>query len=204
MARKPILIIAIAAALLGGCKAFDTPSFQNNYSLYNREALKAEKENNWDAAAKRYFLALQNSEWAEEGKGVRADFHYKLGRAQGATCQFEKSAQSLNEAYTLNNRLPQALAELGRLNLAQNKLPEALCNFERAMPELEKVQLGNSDPIGYADLLDDYKTVLLKSNKASDAARVANQADALRAANSGKTAALLKPPYGGQCPAPKS
>lgn len=190
--------------LLVGCKAFDTPAFQNNYSLYNREAMKAERENNWDAAAKRYFLALQNAEWAEEGKGVRADFHYKLGRAQGATCQFDKSAQSLNDAYTLNNRIPQALAELGRLNLAQNKLPEALSFFQRAVPELDKANVGNSDPIGYAEILDDYKAALLKSNKANDAAGIAKQADALRAANSGKTAVMLRPPYGGQCPAPKS
>ncbi|MDQ3260885.1 MAG: hypothetical protein M3Q00_08910 [Pseudomonadota bacterium] len=194
----------VLAALLVGCKVFDTPAFQKNYSLYNREAGKAERENNWDAAAKRYFLALQNSEWAEEGKGVRSDFHYKLGRAQGATCQFDKSAQSLNEAYTLNDGLPQALAELGRLNLAQNKLPEAVNYFERAIPELDKANVGQSDPIGYAEILDDYKAALLKSNKPSDAARVAKQAEALRAASAGKAAIMIRPPYGKQCPAPKS
>jgi tetratricopeptide (TPR) repeat protein len=204
MTKRLMLSAAVCAASLLGCQALDTPTFQKNYSLYNREAMKAESENNWDAAAKRYFLALQNSEWAEEGKGVRSDFHYKLGRAQGATCQFDKSAQSLNEAYTLNNRLPQALAELGRLNLAQNKLPEALSYFERAMPELEKANAAKTDPIGYAEILDDFKVALVKSSKASDAANVAKQADALRAANSGKAAAMLKPPYGGQCPAPKS
>ena len=204
MTRKPIVIFAITVVSLIGCKALDTPTFQNNYSLYNREALKAERENNWDAAGKRYFLALQNAEWAEEGKGVRSDFHYKLGRALGATCQFDKSAQSLNEAYTLNNRMPQALAELGRLKLAQNNLPEAVGYFERAMPELDKANAGKSDPIGYAEILDDYKVALLKSDKAADAARVAKQAETLRAANTGKTAAMLRPPYGGQCPAPKS
>ncbi len=195
---------AALVALLTGCQAFDTPAFQKNYSLYNRNAIKAERENNWDAAAKRYFLALQNSEWAEEGKGVRSDFHYRLGRAQGATCQFDKSAQSLNEAYTLNNRLPQALAELGRLNLAQNKLPEALRYFERAVPELDKANVGQSDPVGYAEILDDYKVALLKSNKESDAARIAKQAEALRGANAGKAAAMIRSPYGTQCPAPKS
>ena len=41
----------VLAALLVGCKVFDTPAFQKNYSLYNREAGKAERENNWDAAA---------------------------------------------------------------------------------------------------------------------------------------------------------
>ena len=190
--------------MLAGCQALDTPTFQNNYSLYNREALKAEKENNWDAAAKRYFLALQNSQWAEEGKGVRSEFHYKLGRAQGATCQFEKSEQSLNEAYNLNSRLPQALAELGRLNLAQNKLPEALGFFERAIPELDKARINASDPIGYAEILDDYKTALTKAGKAGDAPAIAAKADALRAANAGKAPAMAKPPYGTQCPAPKS
>jgi tetratricopeptide (TPR) repeat protein len=196
--------VTALVALLVGCKVFDTPTFQNNYFLYNREAVKAERENNWDAAAKRYFLALQNSEWAEEGKGVRSDFHYKLGRAQGATCQFDKSAQSLNEAYTLNNLLPQALAELGRLNLAQNKFPEALGYFERAMPELAKANVGKSDPIGYADILDDYKVALLKSGKPSDATRIAKEAEALRSANGGKTAAMIRAPYGAQCPAPKT
>ncbi len=204
MMSRLMLSAAVCAALLLGCSAFDKPTFRNNYFLYNREAMKAEAENKWDAAGRRYFLALQNAEWAEDSTGVRSDFHYKLGRAQGATCQFEQSAQSLNEAYKLNNRLPQALAELGRLNLAQNKLPEALSYFERAMPELDKANVGKSDPVGYAEILDDYKVALLKSNKTSDAARIAKQAEAFRAANSGKTAAMIRAPYGTQCPAPKS
>ena len=202
---KPSLVpLAFAATLISACSALDTPTFQNNYSLYNREALKAESENKWDAAAKRYFLALQNAEWDNEGKGVRSDFHFKLGRALGATCQFEKSEQNLTQANELNPKMPQALAELGRLKLSQNKLSDALGYFQRAVPAMDTANVGNNDPIGYAEILDDYKAALLKSDKSSDAARVAKQADALRAGNTGKTAAMLKPPYGGQCPAPKS
>jgi tetratricopeptide (TPR) repeat protein len=201
---KSIFAFAVCAGFLVGCKVFDTPTFQNNYSLYNREALKAENEGNWDAAAKRYFLALQNSEWAEEGKGVRGDFHYKLGRAQGATCQFDKSEQSLNEAYSLNPKLPQALAELGRLKFAQNKLSDALGYFQRALPEMDKANVGKSDPIGYAEILDDYKAALAKSGKAGDAAPLAQQADLLRSANAGKAPTMIRAPYGTQCPKPKS
>lgn len=200
---KPSLAtLAFTATLISACSSLDTPTFQNNYSLYNREAMKAEKENNWDAAGKRYFLALQNAEWANEGKGVRADFHYKLGRAMGATCQFEKSEQNLAQAIELNPRMPQALAELGRLKLAQNKPTDAAGFFERALPNLEKSM--STDPIGTAEILDDYSAALSKSNKAADAASIAKRADALRAGNPGKSAAMTKPPYGGQCPAPKS
>ena len=204
MKLRLILSAAVCTVSLLGCKAFDTPTFQKNYSLYNREAVKAERENNWDAAAKRYFLALQTAEWAEEGNGVRSDFHYKLGQAQGATCQFDKSAQNLNEAYTLNNRQPRALAELGRLNLAQNKLPEALSYFERAMPELDKTNVERNDPIGYAGILEDYANALMKSNRATDAGRIAKRAESLRAANTSKTAEMIRPPYGAQCPPSKS
>ena len=200
---KPSLVtLAFAATLISACSALDTPTFQNNYSLYNREATKAEKENNWDAAAKRYFLALQNAEWANEGKGVRSDFHYKLGRALGATCQFEKSEQNLTQANELNPSMPQALGELGRLKLSQNKLGDALGYFERALPNLEKST--SSDPIGVAELLDDYSAALIKSNKAADAAVITKRADALRAGNAGKSAVMIKPPYGGQCPEKKS
>ena len=202
MMRRSVTTLALAVTLVSACASFDTPSFQNNYSLYNREALKAEKENNWNAAAKRYFLALQNSEWANEGKGVRADFHYKLGRALGATCQFEQSEQNLSQASELNPRMPQAFAELARLKLSQNKLADALVFFERALPGLEKS--ASSDPIGVAEILDDYASALTKSNKAADAASVAKRAEALRTGNAGKTAAMIKPPYGGQCPEKKS
>lgn len=198
MSKKPFLTFAVVTLLLAGCKAFDTPTFQKNYSLYNREAQKAEKENNWDAAAKRYFLALQNAQWAEEGTTVRSDFHLKLGRALGATCQFTQSEQNLTQAYTLNGRLPQALAELGRLKLAQNQLPDALAQFERALPALEKSAA--SDPIGLAEILDDYQAALLKSDRSTDATRIGKQAETLRAANRGQAAATIKPPYGSQCP----
>jgi tetratricopeptide (TPR) repeat protein len=200
--KQSLITLGFAAALISGCSALDTPTFQNNYSLYNREALKAEKEGNWDAAAKRYFLALQNSEWANEGKGVRADFHYKLGRALGATCQFEKSEQNLSQANELNPRMPQALAELGRLKLSQDKLADALSYFERALPGLEKS--ASSDPIGVAEIFDDYSSALNKSSKAADATGITKRAETLRAANSGKSAAMIKPPYGGQCPEKKS
>ncbi len=200
--RKSVFTLTLTTLLVSACAVFDTPAFQNNYSLYNREALKAERENNWDAAAKRYFLALQNVGWANEGKGVRADFHYKLGRALGATCQFEKSEQNFAYANELNPKMPQTLAELGRLKLSQNKLADALGYFERAVPNLENSTA--TDPIGVAEILDDYSTALSKSNKATDAASITKRADALRAGNAGKTAAMIKPPYGGQCPAPKS
>lgn len=200
--KQSLLTFAFATALLNACSALDTQSFQNNYSLYNREALKAEKENNWNAAARRYSLALQNSEWANEGKGVRSDFHYKLGRALGATCQFDASEQNLAQAHQFNPRMPQALAELGRLKLAQNQLLDALSFFERALPDLQKS--ANADPIGVAEILDDYSIALGKSNKEADARAIAKRAGELRAGNAGKTASMIKPPYGGQCPEKKS
>ncbi len=133
---------------------------------------------------------------------MRADFHYKLGRALGATCQFEKSEQNLAQASELNPRMPQTLAELARLKLSQNKLADALAYFERALPGLEK--LTSSDPIGVAEIWDDYAAALTKSNKATEATSIAKRAEALRAGNAGKTAAMIKPPYGGQCPEKKS
>lgn len=66
------------------------------------------------------------------------------------------------------------------------------------------ITVGKKDPIGYAEILDDYKAALLKSDKAADAAHAAKQAETLLAANTGKTAAMLRPPYGGRCPAPQS
>lgn len=200
--KQSLITLGLAAALISGCSVLDTPTFQNNYSLYNREALKAEKEGNWDAAAKRYFLALQNSEWANEGKSVRSDFHYKLGRALGASCQFEKSEQNLAQANELNPRMPQALAELGRLKLAQNKLADALGYFGRALPDLEKS--ASTDPVGVAEIFDDYASALTQSSKGADAASITKRAEALRAANAGKSAAMIKPPYGRQCPEKKS
>ena len=204
MNRNLIVFTAGIALLVGGCKALDTPTFQNNYSLYNREATKAELSNDWDSARRRYFLALQNAEWAEEGKGVRSEFHYKLGRAEGASCYFDKAQLSLTTAYEMNNRMPEALGELGRLNFAQGKSAQAIGYFDRAAAELAKSNMASRDPIGYAEILDDYKAALLAANRSADATRVGDQAAALRASNSGKSAAMLRPPYGKQCAAPKS
>lgn len=204
MNRTFFIVTAAIAVLTSGCQALDTPTFQNNYSLYNREATKAEQSNDWDNARKRYFLALQNSEWAQEGKGVRSDFHYKLGRAEGASCFFEKSQASLTTAYELNNRMPEALAELGRLNAAQGKSAEALSYFDRAAAELAKGDIAKRDPIAYAEILDDYQAALAAANRSADASRVATQATALRTNNAGKSAARPRPPYGKQCPAAKS
>lgn len=204
MNRNLIVFATGIALLMGGCKVFDTPTFQKNYSLYNREALRGEQSNDWDGARRRYFLALQNAEWAEEGKDRRSEFHYKLGRAEGATCYFDKAELSLNTAYELNTRMPEILGELGRLNLAQGKSAQAISYFERAAAEMAKSNMATRDPIGYAEILDDYKAALLTTNRSADATHIGDQASALRGANSGKSAAMLRPPYGKQCPAPKS
>ncbi len=204
MMRKSFTTLALTVTLVSACASFDIPSFQKNYSLYNREALKAESENKWDAAAKRYFLALQNSEWAEEGKGVRSEFHYKLGRALGATCQFQKSEQNLLQAYALNPRMPQALAELGRLKFAQKDSRAAIDYFDRSNAELSKTTVSQSDPIGYAEILDDYRDALVAENRSQDGAAIQRKASELRNSSPKRDALMRRPPYGAQCPTAKS
>jgi tetratricopeptide (TPR) repeat protein len=91
--------------------------------------------------------------------------YYEYGRASGVTCFYEHAEEYLSKALTLDEESSgpthYPLIELARLNLDRGKYAEAVPYFERVLPIVEKLNSEALDPIGFADLLDEYAVHLL-------------------------------------------
>ena len=207
MLLRTFFALLLAATLLSGCKSIDNYTFHNNKKLYVQNAQAAAQAGDWENAARRYFLALQNAQWAEASPKEQAQLNYEVGRARGVTCKYDLADVHLKRAYELEQKAGappyRSLVELARLSLAQKKYSEAIGYFERALPQWEKAGV-TRDPTGFADALDDYAVALAKSNQQATANSVALRAKEMRTNAKGKPASEMRAPYGTQCVPPST
>jgi hypothetical protein len=92
------------------------------------------------------------------------------------------------------------LFELARFYSDRGHYKQSLPFYERGMPAVEKLGVEASDPIAFADALDDYSTALERSGETAKARLVKSRAETLRARFSDKKAAYVPKRYGQGCP----
>ena len=108
-------------------------------------------------ARKNWSKALLNAQLGGASPAQLAVLNNEYGRASGVVCEFADAEKALTTAYDLDKRAGGptylSLVELARLNLDQNKFPEAATYFERALPELEAKGASAGAPIGWQTFL---------------------------------------------------
>ena len=176
-----------------------------NAARFEDAGAAAQARGDWVAAADYFQRASVN---ARSGpKEQQAVYLYEYGRSLGATCQFAYAEEALLEAARLDEETGGPLhmdkVELGRLNLDQGLHAAARHYFEQALPLLEAKASEREAPAGFADFLDEYAAVLRATGDPGKAARVADRARALRAANPHGKSLTDRTPYGKHCPKEK-
>jgi len=178
-----------------------------NANQYADAANAATRRGDWDGARRLWARVVVNADLGHAAKKRRALFYYEYGRATGVTCFFDLSEEYLNKAYELDRETAgpvyMSLLELARLNSDQKKYAQAIGYFERAIPELERVNAQMEAPIEYANILDEYSIVLSVVDRDADAAAAKSRAAMLRANNKGRYSISDRTPYGTQCSAIK-
>ncbi len=208
MIHRVSFACALGALTLTACVGItDKATFLDNKRLYIKSAEAQVQQGKWHSARQTYFLALSNAEWAEDKPSELAKLNYEVGRVNGVTCRYDLAEKHLNQAYEFDKQsggpTHRALVELGRLNLLQGKSIEATSYFDRAVVDLQRGDAAKRDPIGVAEVLEDFAKALEKGGDASRARTLIAQANELRAKNANKTAASAPTPYGTQCSEPK-
>jgi tetratricopeptide (TPR) repeat protein len=152
-------------ALLAGCAPFAQDLNKYNAARYADAGLAALNRGDWDAARRAYARAAVNADLGRAPTRTRSVMYYEYGRASGVTCFYEHAEEYLSKALTLDEESSgpthYPLIELARLNLDRGKYAEAVPYFERVLPIVEKLNSEALDPIGFADLLDEYAVHLL-------------------------------------------
>ncbi len=196
---KP-LAVASVASLPGACATVIPASqgIQDGNIAYNR--------GDYARARDSFSSALQiatQQDWTSD----IATAKYGLGRSLGQLCQFSEAERYLIEAAELENevsagkgvRLSQDYFELARLYYDYGKYEQAVPYFSKAVPLAEGLGVAATDPIGFADVLEDYAVALSKTGDTAAASGVESRISDLRRSNPGRSAGFRIIRFASQC-----
>ena len=146
--------------------------------------------------AKKSFSSALQVAIKQDWKPHIATAKYGLGRSLGQLCEFDAGEKYLLEAASLEDaisggkgiHLSQDYFELARLYYDYGKYEKAVPYFKKATSLAEAGGVVSSDPIGYADVLEDYAIALSKIGDASSASAIERKITDLRQKNLGKNA----------------
>lgn len=192
----PGIIILLS---LTGCASVDETSVGDTM----QKGAAVRDRGDWDAARRIYAGSFADRNLAQTSPRYRAVLHYEYGRSLGVTCFYKEAENELTLAHDLDKKsggvFYLSLKELGRLNLAQEKYPEAVAYFERVLAELDPAIVAKKAPSFYADLLDDYASALSGAGRPKNAEAATKQAADARANIPADQPANERTPYGTQC-----
>ncbi|MDH5631008.1 MAG: tetratricopeptide repeat protein [Gammaproteobacteria bacterium] len=196
--RKLITIIALF--ILSSCSS--VPRQQN----LNYEGNIALDRGNYSVAIQKFHRALNESVSASDDQ-YHAIAMYGLGRAYGYLCQFKESEKWLLKSISARESLPntkhaylsQNIMELARLYKANKEYSKANIQFERAILILEELDIRESDPIGYAGVLEDFMFTLRAAGNNKRAKEISNIIAKLKSDNVNKPAYFVAKQYPDNC-----
>jgi hypothetical protein len=199
----------IAAALLStvvvtGCA---NPINQKTASNYYESALEAELRGDFVFAERQYDRALINARLGRSPDAGVSAAMYGLGRVKGYLCKFGEAEPLLMESLALEEKVtgPESgittkrLFELARFYYDRGLFEKSIPYFRRGIPAVEKLGIEDADPIGFADVLDEYSNALAKSGQSPAAADAKKRSADLRAKNGGRRASFIPVRYGSRC-----
>lgn len=196
-----LVAIALGAMILvGGCT--------NPVNLKTAEryadacgAFLLQKE--WWKARLNCGRAALNADLGHAPPQVRAELWYEYGRASGAICDYAEAQRGLAIALKLDEDTGgptfMSLLEQARLELDQGHFKESALYFARLDSALPTDTAEKEDPIGYADILDEYARAVEGEGNGSLASGLRERSIKLRNANPGKSSNTDRTPYGKYC-----
>ena len=157
--------------------------------------------------AKEVFSSALQLATQQNWKPHIATAKYGLGRSLGQLCQFSEAEKYLTEAASLEREisggkgihLSQDYFELARLYYDYGKFDKAVPFFQKAIPLAEELRVASSDPIGYANVLEDYAIALSKTGDATQAKAIEKTIATLRQSNPSKSAGFRIVRFNPQC-----
>lgn len=191
----------VAATLtVAGC-ATVPPAQQMNF-----EGNIALESQNYQLAREKYQKSLTEAEKSRDTQYTVIAM-YGLARANGYLCNFKEAEDWFRKSISMRENLPdsdmaylsQNILEFAHLYIAQKKWKEAAAQFERAIPLVERLGIEKLDPIGYANVLEDYKNSLHSLEKTKEAGKVEEKIEYLRKTYSSRQASFKIKPYPANC-----
>lgn len=199
-----VLIAGLFTMLIGGCA---NPVNLKTASIYYDSAVDAEIRGDYAFAERQYERALINARIGHAPPAGISASMYGLGRMKGYLCKFDEAQPLLVEALKIEESvsgpegeiMTKRLFELARFHSDRGQYSDSVPYFARGIPAVKKLNIEASDPIAFADALDDYSTALEKTGSIIEAQKVKAEAMELRIKNPGRRARFVPVRYGIGC-----
>ena len=190
MKRIVILLLIVSCFLLGCVKNPINAKTGENYYEWGMEA---ERNGDYALARQNYSRALANAQMGNLGPTPQAYALYEWSRVTGYLEMYDEAEKGFKDTLVLIDKAggkaedlrPPALLELARLLHDTNQHQKAIPVYETALTVIDKLNIENTDPIGFAIVLDDFSESLRAVGNVSYAEKIASKSLALKDANKG-------------------
>jgi tetratricopeptide (TPR) repeat protein len=186
------LIVTVVTVLLM-CPSLANAGFVKNLNLKEAQihfeaAQGFESQGDYVSARDHYLKAHNAAVLAKAEPSLLSMLAYNYGRMAGVTCDYEQAQKVLTEALEIEAKVtgPQSgissmrLFELARLNADNGHYDQSLAYYSKAIPIVENLKIEESDPAGYAVVLDQYAQVLDQNKEPAQAQKIRAKAQGLR------------------------
>jgi tetratricopeptide (TPR) repeat protein len=172
----------------------------------NQDGDQALDAGRFEDALRSYGKALTLAERAADAQ-YRAIAMYGLARANAHLCRTVPAEKWFRESIALRETLlddgsatvTQNWLEFARFLRSAGRPEEAVPYFERAVRKLDSMHVERMDPIGYADVLDDFVVMLMSTGKIEESKPYGRRAAQLRLENPRRVANFQAVAYPTAC-----
>ncbi len=190
--------------LVSGCVNPINQKTAENYQNWGREA---ENAGNYQLAEQNYEKSLLNARIGGSPTAGISMAAYNLGRVKRLLCKNKEAESLLLEALELEEQASgensgltsMRLFELARLNFGVKEYEAAGKYYDRAISNVRALGIEQSDPIGFAAVLENYANVLTQLGDLEKAEVISDDAVKLRTDNPNEQAGFMPIMYGPGC-----
>jgi len=162
-----------------------------------------EDKGDFISAKEQFAKALSDARLGKAKPAAISMLTYNLGRVTGYACDFEQSEKLLIEALKLEEKVTgpssgittMRLFELARLNYDQGKYAEAAKYYSRGLPLVEALNVIESDPITFANALDEYSRALEETGNIDESIKIKTKSKKIKESNSEREVVLVPKRY---------
>ena len=197
---KNVTTLLVVSFLMAGCA---NPINMRTAARYADACQALQTQNEWWKARMNCGRAATNAELGHAPARTRAVLWYEYGRASGAICDYVEARRGLNTAIKLDEESGgpafMSFLELARLELDQGNFKDSVAFYSRFESSVPKDTAEKNDPIGYADVLEEYARAAEGSGNGALSSSLRQRSAQLRSANPGKSSNTDRTPYGKYC-----
>nr|WP_067296116.1 hypothetical protein [Marinobacterium profundum] len=196
--KKLNLIIFLNIFIVSCANPVNLHTAQN----YAQGCSSFQHQGEWWKARKACGRAAINAELGGAAPRAIASLWYEYGRTSGAICDYTEAKKGLELSLKLdkvnNGPILMDYFELARLHFHQKLFEDAVGYYQSGILATSK-EIVSKDPIGYADILDEYGDALKQIGDIKKSEAAVAQSTQLRSFSPSAEAITKSTPYGGFC-----